>query len=63
MYQVLKEHAIGMLTAGMYTRAVAGDFVYFSSISRTRCHFREFGTPASQPQTTFFIFTFFNQVS
>ncbi len=35
MLQVLKERAIGMLTAGMSTRAVARELnVYFSTISR-----------------------------
>ena len=39
----LREWAIGMLTAGMSTRAVAKDLnVYFSTISRIQCCFREF---------------------
>jgi transposase len=40
---VLRERAIGMLTAGMSTRAVAREFnVNFPTISRLQCHFREF---------------------
>ncbi len=43
MSQVLREHAIGMLTAGMSTRAVARDLnVHFSTISHLQRHFREF---------------------
>ncbi len=50
MSQVLRERAIGMLTAGMSTRAVARELnVHFSTISRLQRHFREFGSPSSQP--------------
>ncbi len=45
MSQVLRERAIGMLTAGMSTRAVARDLnVNFSTISRLQRCFREFGS-------------------
>ncbi len=45
MLQVLRERAIGMLTAGMSTRAVAHEFnVNFSTISRLQRRFREFGS-------------------
>jgi hypothetical protein len=57
MSQVLKEHVIGMLTAGMSTRAVN---VHLSTISHLQCRFRVqlgFGPtnlvqPVSQPRTT-----------
>ncbi len=54
MSQVLREHAIGMLTAGMSTRAVAGEFnVHFSTISRLQRRFREFGsTSKRRPRVT-----------
>ncbi len=57
MSQVLKEHAIGMLAAGMSTRAVACKLsVHFSTISRLQRRFREFGSTSnhiqSQLQTT-----------
>ncbi len=43
--QVLRELAIGMLTAGMSTRAVALELnVHFSTISRLQMCFREFGS-------------------
>ncbi|KAL0182143.1 hypothetical protein M9458_021518 [Cirrhinus mrigala] len=45
MSQVLRERAIGMLTAGMSTRAVARELnAHFSTISRLQGHFREFGS-------------------
>jgi hypothetical protein len=45
MSQVLMERAIGKLTAGMSTRAVASEFnVHFYTISHLQCHFREFGS-------------------
>ncbi len=45
MSQVLRERAIGMLTAGMSTRAVARDLnVNFSTINRLQRCFREFGS-------------------
>ncbi len=45
MSQVLRERAIGILTAGMYTRAVACELnVHFSTISRLQRCFREFGS-------------------
>ncbi len=55
MSQVLRERAIGMLTAGMSTRAVVRELnVHFSTISRLQRRFREFVSiqPALQPQTT-----------
>ena len=46
-------HAIGMLTAGMSTRAVAREFnefnVHFSTISCLQCHCREFGSMSNRP--------------
>ncbi len=50
MLQVLREHAIGMLTAGMSTRAVARELnVHFSTISLLRRRFREFGSTSNRP--------------
>ncbi len=50
MSQVLRECAIGMLTAGMSTRAVARELnVHFSTISRLQRHFREFGSTSNRP--------------
>ena len=50
MSQVLRERAIGMLTAGMSTRAVAREFnVHFSTISFLQCHYREFGSTSNRP--------------
>ncbi len=50
MLQVLREHVIGMLTAGMSTRAVAREFnVHFSTISRLQRCFREFGCTSNRP--------------
>ncbi len=50
MSQVLREHAIGMLTAGMSTRAVAHEFNFnFSTISRLQRRFREFGCTSNRP--------------
>ncbi len=50
MSQVLWEHAIGMLTAGMSTRAVAHEFnVNFFTISHFQRHFIEFGSTSNRP--------------
>ncbi len=50
MSQVLRERAIGMLTAGMSTRAVARVLnVHFSTISHLQRRFREFGSTSNQP--------------
>ncbi len=50
MSQVLRERAIGMLTAGMSTRAVARELnVNFSTISRLQRHFREFRSTSNRP--------------
>ncbi len=50
MSQVLRERAIGMLTAGMSTRAVARELnVNFSTISRLQRRFREFGSTSNRP--------------
>ncbi|KAL0152664.1 hypothetical protein M9458_052387 [Cirrhinus mrigala] len=50
MSQVLRERAIGMLTAGMSTRAVACDLnVHCSTIRRLQRHFREFGSTSNLP--------------
>ncbi len=50
MSQVLREHANGMLTAGMSTRAIARELnVHFSTISRLQRHFREFGSTSNRP--------------
>ncbi len=50
MSQVLRERAIGMLTAGMSTRAVARELnVHFSTISRLQSRLREFGSISNQP--------------
>ncbi len=50
MSQVLSERAIGMLTAGMSTRAVARELnVHFSTISRLQRRFREFGSTSNRP--------------
>ncbi len=50
MSQVLREHAIGMLTAGMSTRAVARELnVHFSTISCLQRRFREFGSTSNRP--------------
>ncbi len=50
MLQVLRERAIGMLTAGMSTRTVARELnVQFSTISRLQRHFREFGSTSNRP--------------
>ncbi len=48
--QVLRERAIGMLTAGMSTRYVACELnVHFSTISRLQRRFREFGSTSNRP--------------
>ncbi len=50
MSQVLRERAIGMLTAGMSTRAVAREMnVNFSTISPLQRRFREFGSTSNRP--------------
>ncbi len=50
MSQVFREHAIGMVTAGMSTRAVTRELnVHFSTISRLQRHFREFGITYNRP--------------
>ncbi len=50
MLQVLREHAIGMLTAGMSTRTVARELnVQFSTISHLQRHFREFSSTSNRP--------------
>ncbi len=50
MLQLLRERAIGMLTAGMSTRAVVRELnVHFSTISRLQRCFREFGCTSNQP--------------
>ncbi len=50
MSQVLRERAIGMLTAGMSTRAVARELnVNLSTISRLQRRFREFGNTSNRP--------------
>ncbi len=50
MSQVLRERAIGMLTAGMSTRAVAHELnVHFSTISHLQRRFREFGSTYNRP--------------
>ena len=50
MPQVMRERAIGMLNAGMSVRAVAVQCqVHFSTISRLRNRFRQFGATANQP--------------
>ncbi len=50
MSQALRERAIGMLTAGMPTSAVAREFnVHFSTISRLQRRFREFGSTSNWP--------------
>ncbi|KAL0178729.1 hypothetical protein M9458_027623, partial [Cirrhinus mrigala] len=50
MTQVLRECVIGMLTAGMSTRAVACELnVHFSTISRLQRRFREFGSKSNRP--------------
>ncbi len=50
MSQVLRKRAIGMLIAGMSTRAVAHELnVHFSAISRLQRRFREFGSISNRP--------------
>ncbi len=50
MSQVLREHAIRMLSAGMSTRAVARELnVHFPTISRLQRHFWEFGRTSNRP--------------
>ncbi len=50
MSQVLRERAIGTLTAEMSTRAVARKLnAHFSAISRLQRRFREFGSTSNRP--------------
>ncbi len=50
MSQVLRERAIGVLTAGMSTSARARELnVHFSTISRLQRRFREFGSTSYRP--------------
>ncbi len=50
MLQVLRERAIGMLTAGLSTRDVACELnVHFSTISHLQRCFREFGSTFNRP--------------
>uniref|UniRef100_A0A8C8DES0 Transposable element Tcb2 transposase n=1 Tax=Oryzias sinensis TaxID=183150 RepID=A0A8C8DES0_9TELE len=50
MSRVLRERAIGMLIAGMSTRAGARELnVHFSTISRLQRRFREFGSTSNRP--------------
>ncbi len=47
---VLRERAIGVLTAGMSTRVVAHELnVHLSTISHLQSRFREFGSTSNQP--------------
>ncbi len=49
MSQVLRERAIGMLTAAMSTRVVARELnVHFSTISHLQRFFREFGSTSNR---------------
>ncbi len=49
MSHVLRERAIGMLTAGMSTRAVALELnVHFSTVSHLQRRFREFGSTSNR---------------
>ncbi len=51
MSQVLRERAIGMLTAGMSTRPVACELnVNFSTISHFQRRFREYGSTSNRSQ-------------
>jgi hypothetical protein len=50
MSQVLRERAIGMLTAGIFTKAVARELnVHFSTINRLQSRFREFVSMSNRP--------------
>ncbi len=50
MSQVLRERAIGMLTAGMSTRAVVRELnVNFSTINHLQRRFKEFGNTSNLP--------------
>ena len=50
MSQVLRERAIEMLTAGIFTRVVARMFnVNLSTISHLQCCFREFSSTSNRP--------------
>ncbi len=50
MSQVLREHAIGLLTAGMSTRAVVHELnVNLSTISHFQRRFRDFGNTSNRP--------------
>ncbi len=49
MTQILRERAIGMLTAGMSTKAVARELnVNFSTIIRLQRRFKEFGSTSNR---------------
>ncbi len=53
MSKVLRKRAIGMLTAGMSTRAVARELnVNFSTISSLQRSFREFGSTSKRPHNS-----------
>ncbi len=48
--QVLREHAISMLDAGMFHQSCCRELnVHFSTISRLQRRFREFGSTSNQP--------------
>jgi hypothetical protein len=50
MSQVLRERAIGMLTAGMSNRAVTGEFnINLSTINRLKCRFRKCVSMSNPP--------------
>ncbi len=50
MTQVLRERAIGMLTAGMFTRAAARELnVHLSTISHLQWRFGEFNSTSNRP--------------
>ncbi len=50
MSQILRERAIGMLTAGMSTKTVAHELnVHFSTVSHLQRRFREFGSSSNRP--------------
>uniref|UniRef100_A0A1A8MSF1 Transposase IS30-like HTH domain-containing protein n=1 Tax=Nothobranchius pienaari TaxID=704102 RepID=A0A1A8MSF1_9TELE len=52
MPQALRERAIGMLTAGMSTRAVACEInVHFSTVSHLQRRLRKSGSTSSQPHS------------
>ncbi len=50
MCRFITQHAIGMLTAGISSRAVARELnVHFSTISRLQRRFRDFGSTSNRP--------------